>query len=264
METEQQKIGMIDQFIFAVAKPKEYKKLMSLKVFKVVLYTLLLTFLLTVMSYGIPTAGWLLSYQGVEGFFKNQIPAFTFADGKLNMESEIVIEQEGVNRIIVDTSKEKVGESDLKKDYMQQIVVSKTNMLVSSMNTVSEVDFGQLGNIRFDKSSLSEVVPLVYISLLLVFGIQFVFMLCEYSMSAFFYGLIAMLYMSMGGKELPLGDAVKAAIYAKPLAAVVGAVNTVMGSFIPSSMWGFLSLFATMMLLFMGVRQEDELGKEQN
>ncbi len=263
METEQQKIGIIDQFIFAVAKPREYKKLMSLKTGKVIVYTLLLTFLLTVMSYVIPTAGWLLSYRGVEGFFKNQIPAFTFADGKLNMESEIVIEQEGVNRIIVDTSKEKVGKSDLQKDYMQQIVISKTNMLISSMNTVSEVDFGQLGNIRFDKSSLSEVVPLVYISLLIVFGMQFVFMLCEYVVSAFFYGLIATLYVSMGGEELPIKNAMKAAIYAKTLAAVVGAVNGVMGSFIPSSMWGFLSLFATMMLLFMGVRQKDEIEKIQ-
>ena len=258
METDQQKIGILDQFILAVFRPKEYKKLILLKTGKIVLYTLLMALILTVMSYIIPIAGWLLSYHGFEGFIEKQLPEFTLENGQLNMESDIAIKQSGVSQIIVDTSKDKMSKKDLEEGYVQQVLVSKNNMIISSMTTTSEIEFKKLKDVHFSKASLSKLVPILYISLAIVVGMEFIVILLEYIFSAFIYGLIAMFYTSMEGKNISLGDAVKAAIYAKTLAAVFGAFNTVMGSFIPSSIWSFLSMFITMLLLLLGIRSDDK------
>lgn len=263
METEQQKIGVIDQFILAVFKPKEYKKLISLKTGKVILYTLLMGIVLTVMSYVIPSVGWLLSYRGFSGFIEEQIPKFTFQNGQFDMESEIIIKQEGVSQIIVDTSKDNMSKKDLEENYIQQVLVSKNNMIVSSMNTTSEIEFKNLKNVRFTKESLVKLIPIFYISLVVALVMQFVIVLLQYVFSAFMYGLIAMFYTSMEGKNISLGNAIKAAIYAKTFAAVFGAFNTVMGTFISSSIWGFLSMFITMLLLLMGIRSADKDNPKQ-
>lgn len=263
METEQQKIGILDQFILAVSKPKEYKKLILLKPGKIIVYTLLMAVILTVMNYMIPVAGWLLSYRGFEGFVKNHIPEFTFSGGQLDMEGEIIIEQAGLSRIIVDTSKEEVSKKDLEKDYAQQILVSKNNMLISSMSTTREIKFDTLKNVSFNKTSLLNLAPIFYLSLAITAVIQFIIILLEYVSSAFLYGLVAMFYKGMSGKQISLGDAIKAAIYAKTLAAVFGAFNTVMGSFIPASLWSFLSMFITMLLLLMGLSLDDKQGPKQ-
>lgn len=263
METEQQKIGILDQFILAVSRPKEYKKLIVLKTGKIILYTLLMALILTVMSYIIPAAGWLLSYHGFEGFIENQIPEFTFANGQLDMKSDIVIKQAGVSQIIVDTSKDKVSKKDLEEGYMQQILVSKNNMIISSMTTTNEIEFSRLKNVYLSKASLLKLVPILYISLAVAVVMEFIVVLLGYIFSAFIYGLIAMFYTSMEGKNISLGDAIKAAIYAKTLAAVFGAFNTVMGSFIPSSIWSFLSMFITMLLLLLGIRSDDKEDPKQ-
>lgn len=258
METEQQKIGILDQFILAVSRPKEYKKLILLKPGKVIVYTLLMAVILTVMSYMIPIAGWLLSYRGFEGFVKNQIPEFSFSDGQLTMKSEIVIEQAGVSRVIVDTSKKEVTREDLEKEYAQQILVGKNNMLISSMDTVREIKFKDFKNLSFNKNSLLKLKPIFYLSLAIAAAIQFIIILLEYVSSAFLYGLVALFYKGMDGRQISLGDAIKAAIYAKTLAAVLGAFNTVMGSFIPAGLWSFLSMFITMLLLLMGLSLDDK------
>lgn len=263
METEQQKIGILDQFIFAISKPKEYKNLLLLKPGKIIVYTLLMAFILTVMNYMIPITGWLLSYRGYEGFVKNQIPEFTFSDGQFDMDGEIVIEQDGATRIIVDTSKKEVTKKDLEKDYVQQVLVSKNNMLIFSMSTTREVKFDTLKNVSFDKTSLLKLAPMFYLSLAITAVIQFIILLLEYVSSAFLYGLVAMFYKSMDGRQISLGDAIKAAIYAKTLAAVVGAFNTVMGSFIPAGLWSFLSMFITMLLLLMGLSLDTKQDPKQ-
>lgn len=261
METDQQKIGIVDQFILAVSKPKEYKKLILLKPGKVIVYTLLMAVILTVMSYVIPVAGWLLSYRGFEGFVKNQIPEFSFSNGQFTMKSEIVIEQAGVSRVIVDTSKKEVTKEDLKEDYPQQILVSKNNMLISSMNTIKEIKFKDFKTVSFDKTSFLKLMPTFYLAVVISAVIQFLIILFEYVLSAFFYGLIALLYKGMDRHPVPLKDAMKAAIYAKTLSALLGAFNAVMGSVIPSGLWSFLSMFITTLLLLMGLRLDD--GKEQ-
>ncbi len=263
METEQQKIGVLDQFILAVSRPKEYKKLIVLKTGKIVLYTILMAFCLTVMSYMIPAVGWLLSYHGFEGFVGNHIPEFSFVNGQLDMKDDIVIEQTGVSRIIIDTSKETVSKKDLEEGYMQQVLISKNNILISSMTTTNEIEFKKLKDVSFSKASLVKLAPIFYLILAIAVGMEFIAVLLEYMFSAFIYGLIAMFYTSMEGKNISLGDAVKAAIYAKTLAAVFGAFNTVMGSFIPDSIWGFLSMFITMLLLLLGIRSDDKEDPKQ-
>lgn len=256
MDKEQEKIGIVDQIILAVAKPKQYYKLMSLKSGTVVLYTLLMAFLLMAMTYVIPLTGWLLSYGGFEGFLEKQIPDFTLKDGKLTMNQEIVIKVAGVSEFLVDTSKDKVTVKDLDDSYSQQILVSKSNMIIYSMGSASEVQFDQMKEVQFNKASLSQFVPILYGGAVIMAVVQLVLNFVQYIISAFLYGLIAMAYVGLEGKNVTLGGATKAAIYAKTLAALVGAFNTVEG-LVSEGIWSFVAMFLTMLLLLWGIRSKD-------
>ena len=69
----------------------------------------------------------------------NRLPAFTLQDGTFESESPVSLEISGVLRVELNAEVEKYTEEDFNEEYQEEILVSRTNLLIRAGGQASEL-----------------------------------------------------------------------------------------------------------------------------
>ena len=233
---ESKKMSMTDFFITALFHPKDYKNLLKQKTGKLIGYLCLLMLLVSVVQYAIPMLGAIAGMGGIKNIFLQQIPDFSFQDGKFFLDKTIKERDDSAGfYYVVDTGVEKYTKDDVPENMMQVMLVSKTNMIVYNNITgvngmVQDYSFDLYKSITLNNEILADMAPVIYVILFVAFIIMYGFVFAKFLLSALLYG--AFMYVMVKALSMHENfDAIyKLALLAQSLGAIVVAVTYCLGS----------------------------------
>lgn len=229
--------GFFRQYYIACFQPRNYKTLLEKKTGHHVMYVFLLMVFLFLIDTIIPFGAWTASVGGFKNLFLNRLPEFTMENGTLHTEEPIDFTIGGIIRVQVDSSVEKFKESDFKVDYQEEILMSKTNLLMRVGKNVSEVSLNQLGGITVNNQTLVNAMPAIGAAMFMYFLFSLLSKTIQYLLMALAFGLICRAgVQSPEGKFVTIKQSFLIAIYAKTLFAIINSVNICLG-YVLSSFW---------------------------
>lgn len=256
MNRDDTRIGIIDQFLYAVSNSKAYSKLVKQTMGRVLTFAMVVAFVMSIITYVLPTMAFHISVGGLENLFVNKLPQFELKQGVMKIEQPIRIQSDGVS-IQIDDTKEKVLLSDLKQETPIEILVGKKNMVVQDLGRVFVIPLERLGGFVLNNQSATEFIPFIYIAE----GITLIFMMigqfCWYLLGAFgfaFFGL-SLVYLHRK-RNFTLSKLFKIAIYGKVLSTLLGGVNEALHSIIPFEYWYSISMFITFIYISRAIRYD--------
>ena len=254
--SQENQTGFFRQYFIACFQPGKYNLLLEKKTGSHVLYLGLLLLFLLVVDTLIPFGAWTASVGGFRNLFMNRIPEFTLDNGTLTMESPLSFEIGSSIRVEINSGVEKYTQEDFDEEYLQEILVSKTNVLIRRGETgselsLSELSLSALSGLYLDNQVLTAAIPAIMVMLLFYFIMIFISKAVQYLIVSLVYGLICRVGVrSPEGETLSIKDSFLIAVYAKTLFAIIGSVNASLG-YIISSFWvSMISIVFVMSYMF--------------
>lgn len=262
MNESNTKISIIDQFLYAVSKPKQYQALIKQSTGRVIGFVLVMAMLITTMNFIIPLVGYQWSLGGLEQFFRNKIPKFTIEHGVLEMEEPLNMNVFGVS-IVVDPEKESYTPQDFDDDVLLQVMISKHNMLIKNMIQVVELPFEYLSNLTINNESLVKSIPYLYMIQLVAIGVTLTIQFFYYLLGAVGYAFIGLALIGMRPSiSLTWKELIKIGIYAKALTAFLGALNEGMGYPVGIGYWHMIGMFVSLVYMTKAIATYDTKNGE--
>lgn len=243
-----------DRFITAMFLPKEYDKLLKLKISKVISYIICLILLVTLIDFAVPNLGTLAGMGGIRNYILNDIPDFSLKDGVFQYGEKLEKKDEEIQTYyLIDTEKDKFTKEDLPNDMMQAVLVSKSNMLVFNglvgTGMISEAQFSELKNLDLDNQSLANMSPFFYIMFAFIYVVYYMLTLSKYLFYALIYAVFEYFFIRVIIPELKFGHVFKTALFAQSVGLILEAVAHAVGSALFIMTGGIFKMVVTVALM---------------
>ena len=244
---QEEKTGFIEQFLIACFQPSRYGKLVKNRKSTITIYTVVLLIFLVFIENGIPFAAWNVSVGGMRNMILNGIPAFYLENGEMHCDKKLDFLINGVVHIRLDASEDEFTGADLSSTYTQEVLISRTNILLRSSGQVGTIKLSDLSTTRFDNQSLADSLPGIRILIVIYFLVSFFIKAIEYLFMALVYAVIC-----RNSVKTPVGDTVSysecfvIALYAKTLFGIIYSVNAALDMPISGMLLVMLSVLVTM------------------
>lgn len=201
------------------------------------LYLLLLMAFLVFIDTVIPITAWTTSVGGLKRLFLERVPAFTLEDGSFQIASPLSFHVGPAIRVEINSGEEAYAPAAFEAEYQEEILVSRTNVLVRAGDRMAEVPFSALKNMKMDNQSLVAMIPSVITLFFFYCLIGLLSKGIQYVLIAFAFGMICRAGVrSPDGRFVSMKESFLIAFYAKTLFAVIGSVNACLG-YMVSSFW---------------------------
>lgn len=266
-----EKMKMSDRFITAMFLPKEYDKLLKLKLNKVISYIICLILLVTLIDFAVPNLGTLAGMGGIKNCILYEIPDFSLKDGIFQYGERLEKKDEEIQTyFLIDTEKDKFTKEDLPEGMVQSILVSKSNMLVYNgimgVETFSETQFRDWKDFSLDNQRIANMAPLFYFMFVVIYIMYYMLTLSNYLFYALVYAGIEFFFIRVIMPKLKFGTVFKTALFAQSIGLILEAVAHAVGSglFIMSS--GIFQMVVTIALMnraFMYIKMRQDGVKLQ-
>lgn len=247
------KIGIIDQFIYAVSKMKEYPSLIKQGTGRVLSFAFLMTMLLTSINFVIPLLGYQLSFGGFENFFLHKIPEFTIKNGQMEMDGKLDMNLLGLS-VVADSEQEQYTEQDLDENALAQVMISKNNIIIKNIFQVVDIPLKYMSHITINNQSLVKLIPYIYVMELITIGMMLAMEFFNYLVGAIGYACVGLSFVSLRPSlALNFKDLIKIGIYCKVLSAFIGAINEGFGFVIELGYWHTIGMFISFAYLIKAI-----------
>ena len=255
--TKEQSLGFFDQVIYSV-QPKRYKELIAQKGKKVISFVVVLSLCLAIMQNLIPTAGWFLSFGGLDNLFTEVLPAIELQNGKLSVEDKIEIGEDSSTYILIDTERVTMQESDLETDkYLSEILVAEENVIIyTSGMSALEMRFSDFGNVTLDNEGLKTLKPFIY----MIIAMTFLAQIATGAFDLVMWGAMMAIccwgpFRLRGTEKIPFRKIMILAIYAQTAGKLATAFNASAGLIPSNYIVYYAGMMAAMLLLMSGLRK---------
>lgn len=253
-----EKISVWEQLRIACTKPRQYKKLLNLKKWKVAIFTLLLGLVITLLGPVMDLAGFSVSVGGPKNFVMNRLPAFELKDGQLTLDHAVDFNL-GAIHISADSSKKTVGKDDFDEKYSDEIHFSKNNMAIktSVMGQTVTKNFNTMKNVTFTNQDMANLLPLVYfmvfVALLFVYG----GVILQYLFYCLLISWLVSLNMRTRNQPMAFGKIFQMSIYARVPCELIGTIGHTAGiSFFSGIIWIMIGYMVSYQLMMMGLMEK--------
>ena len=234
---QENETGFFRQYFIACFQPGKYKTLLEKKTGSHVLYIALLLLFLLVVDTIIPFGAWMTSMGGFRGLFLDRIPAFTVEDGTFTSEAPVSFQIGTALRVELDSETERFTQKDVDDTYQQEILLSRTNILIRSMDTVTEIPLSSMADMTLTNESLVSAVPFLVVMVIFYMIITLASKAVQYLVVALILGLICRFgAVSPQGDRVSVKEVFLIAMYAKTLFALIESVNASLG-YVIGSFW---------------------------
>ena len=235
-DNKEKEMSIADRFITAMFTPSEYNNLLRMKTGKKISYFCVLILLVTIVRFAIPALGMIAGVGGVRNYIINEIPQFSFENGKLDIDE--LIEEDNSETgayILVDTEVERFTKDDIPMDRISAILVSRTNMIMynngfGANGLVQEQPFSIYGKMKMNNEIVAGYTPLIYIVLAFMLVFMFVLSFVGYLFNGLIYAVFMFLLSKAVGGNLKFGTVYEVSLYAQSVGEIVMAVATCIGS----------------------------------
>ena len=251
--------SFFSQFFIACFRPSSYDKLLERKK-NLVPYLLFLTMVLVLIEHAIPLLAWDVSVGGLRNFFTERVPAFRVEEGVLHCEKPMEFQIGSAIHFKLDADRKEFASQDLSNDYVQEVLVSQTAILVKNGMTIRNILLSDLGSVVIDNQTLVQAIPLARIFMGLYLIAAFLETLVEYLIVSLLYLLIGKtIVRDSDGKSVTWKQGFQIAVYARTLMTLLSAINMVMGQLIGETVMYMVS--AGVSLYYMMKAERTLLGR---
>lgn len=237
---KKERFTMVDQIAVAVSAPGSYNKLTDLRLGRNIVYFIILIFLLAFMRMGISTIVYISNIGGFKNLILNTMPEFSVEDGTLTMADKMELNIGEDVILYVDTSVEKISLDNLSDSEKVCIAFGHKNVMIALKSStysqeylnvaISDMFYDGLNN-----QTLSEIVPVIYITI----GLMFFCTMVGQMVSILFLALILFIVARvMAGKfenKLSSGKIYLICMYSLSLPMLLMRANEAAGFLLPSS-----------------------------
>ena len=250
--------GFFYQYFIACFRPSSYDRLLG-SGRGLAPYLLFLFMVLVLIKQAIPMLAWDVSVGGLNSFFTERVPAFRVEKGVLTCEKPMEFQIGQTFHFQLDADRQELTQSDLSGDYVQEILVGRTSVLVKNGMTVRSIRLAEIGDSVFDNQSLVHAIPLIRIFMLLYLVLAYLETAIEYLVVSLFYLLIGRtIIRGPDGKSVTWKQGFRIAVYARTLMSLVSGVNMVVGYLIGATVMDILT--AGVSLYYMTKAERAVLG----
>lgn len=222
---------MSDRFLTAMFLPREYGKLLDLKIGKVISYFFWLVLLVSVIQYAIPALGAIAGLGGIKNIVLNEIPEFSLKEGKFSYADKVEQENNSSGMyFLVDTNVDKFTKDDIPEDAMEAILVSSTNILVCNNvsglgGIVQEDTFDHYKDFTITNQTVADSSTVLYVVMFFVFVLLYAMTLVKYLFSGLFFAVVMHLLTRTMLMEMEFGKVYKVALFAQSIGVIVAAIT---------------------------------------
>lgn len=256
-------MNLTEQIIVALAKPKRYKDLLKLSKKRFVYFIILLTMLMSVITFVIPAVATIVGFGGFKNLFETNLKTIEYKDGKVSLDNVFKMKINGTT-IIVDTSAKEVPFKQM-RNTGTYVAVSSDNVSVYSSvsgNVMKVVSYKltDLFPIDMNKETLIMLIPAIYMYLVLSFLMKTIFYFMEYALYGLFLAVVLNLMKKNHSYNMKFGSIFVICFYAQTLMMLVDSINSSVG-LAPSFIISFVGLFYTVRMATIGVLSTTEISE---
>ncbi len=193
-----------EQIWYGLFKPSKYKELIELRARRSVLYVAVICLVLGLVTFVVPIAAIIVGFGGMEKLFTETMAPVSYDGESLTIERPFKMDADNTI-FIIDSTYYTVPDEELKMDATY-IAVGSKNMRVATvlggevwMDSV--VPLEQVLAPGFTNESLVEIIPAIYVSLVLCYLLNSLMFFLKYGL----YALILSIALNSMSKQLELG-----------------------------------------------------------
>jgi len=193
-----------EQVWYGLFKPSKYKELLELRARRSVLYVAVIVLVLGLVTFVVPISAIIVGFGGMNKLFTETMAPVSYDGESLTIERPFKMDADNTI-FIIDSSYYTIPDQELKVDATYIAVGSKNMRIVTVlggeiwMNSV--VPLEQILAPGFTNQSLVEIIPAIYISLVLCYLINSLLFFLKYGL----YALILSIALNSMNKQLELG-----------------------------------------------------------
>lgn len=225
-------ITFSEQIVYAMFKPSKYKDMVNLRTSRFVVFAIVLSLVLGIVSFAVPTSSVIAGFGGFTKLFQKNVGPFTFSEGVLAAEKKFEMTV-GLYHIIIDTEQETVSTDDMTKEGMYIAFGSKTlRMTMVANGQVMDYDISPLSNLLiegFNTEQLVQMIPFIYTYIVIAFFV----IACSFFLKYGLYALILGIYINAINKHnnlgLTFGKVFMLCFYGQTLGIILSNFNAALG-----------------------------------
>lgn len=249
----EEKMNIIDQFYYAMFKPKFYNKLSKLKPFNVVLYTIILIVFTTIIKMGFPIAAWIANQGGLNTVIMDKIPAFTIESNEFDIEEPFNTTIGGVT-ILADSTIGTYSIDDLSEDQMlSAFCLGKDSLLIVTAGSGIAFKWSDLLVDGFSNQMLASYIPVIYVYIAICLLFTMLLEGIKYVIVAFLFAIIGYNFSKFLKADLSYMKVFELALYAQTLGHVATTITAVVCGTMVNMIMSFVSVLATAFILNGGI-----------
>ncbi len=250
-----------EQIVYGLTSPSKYKELIKLKTSRFVLFAVVMSLILGVLTFVIPAGAKISGFGGFKNLFEKRIGNMEYSDEKLSISESFEMSVDGAN-IIIDTSNPTVTNDMLKKDGAYFAFGSETlRMSIVYNHSISDYQIFDLKYLLpdgFTNETLTGLIPYIYVYMIVMFIVSSVGFFIKYG----FFALVLSLMINSVNKQLSLGmsrgQVFQLCFYGESLGMLISNFNKAVGFIYPdivSIITVFMSMnFITKAVVYMNPR----------
>lgn len=244
-----------EQIVYALFRPAKYKEMLKLPRRRFVAYVIVMMLVLGIVGFVIPTASIISGFGGFEKLFSSSIGEVRYENGALSVSHDFDMHINYAN-FLVDTTKETIPNSSLKKQGMFVAVGSKT-VRISAVVGSKVTDYGvyHLSDYLmdgFNNQNLLNMIPTIYASLAFAFIGTMLSYFIKYAIVALLFSLLVNGMNRQFQLNLTFGQVFSLCFYGQSFAMLFSNFNEAI-SLLPSLLVSVIGIFVTVHMITMSV-----------
>lgn len=240
-----------EQIVYAMFNPNKYKELIQLKKGRFVLFAMVISMVLGIVNFVVPTSAWIARFGGFEKLFDRKIGNIIYENGELKDDTKYEMSFNGTH-FKINTDEETVPKSEMKKDGIYVTFGSKYAQMSSVYDEKVHTyqSFGYAGMLPegFDNQSLVDFIPTIYVYLVLVFITSCIGYYIRYA----FFAIILSFMINTINQKLELGltftQRFRLCFYGETLGLIVSNFNRALG-LLPDLLVSFVTIFVSVRMI---------------
>ncbi len=249
----EEKIKILEQFYYAMFKPKLYNKLSKLKVVNVIIYTIMLLMFTTIIRFGMPAGAWIASRGGLTSVIVDKVPAFVIENNEFQIEKPFNAVIAGF-AIKADSSIDRYDIGELPaEEQMAAVCIGKDSIIVIASGMGMETKWSDMAVTRFDNQSLANLIPYIYVYIAIEIFLMFIILLMRYLVIGLIFAFIGLNFSKMLKIDLSYWKIFELALYAQTLGHVASTIAAVIGGIEVNMIMSFASVLITAFILNGGI-----------
>lgn len=244
-----------EQIVYAMFKPSKYKEMLQLKKGRFAAFVVIIMLVLGIVTFVIPSGAFITGFGGFKKLFENQLSTLSFRDGALSLEHPFRMDI-GEVTVLINTEHEQVQDEQLRHDGVYIAIGSRLMRMAFTVD--GRITDYQISDITgafpegFDNKSLIQMIPSIYVYMVMVFLFSCLGFFIKYAVAALVYSLFINFVNKNMELHLSYGEVFRLCFYGQTLGIILSNFNSALG-WLPVTLVSIIGIFISIHMITLSV-----------